>query len=214
MDNCLPQIHGCRIRVAVLEAGTGVPLPGAEHLYVSSALTRVTTTPVYEDGTVLRDRNACDEVCLNYEGPPSFVGMDMSIELCTPDPYLTAMLVSGGVVLTDGDARGFGFPQIGVIDADAVSVEVWAKRINNGKIDADSPYAWWAYPWFTNRRIGEGSTENARRNTVVTGRLYENENWFDGPLNDWPVSSDRVGQWIPTDTLPDASCGYSALVAS
>ncbi len=46
------------------------------------------------------------------------------------------------------------------------------------------------------------------------GEAYENDNWYNGPLNDWPVASDRVYQWMPTNYIPPDMCGFQAVAAT
>lgn len=212
-DECLPQIQACVIRVANLDPISGVPLPGAGNLYVSNALTEMTYDTTYEDGTEIFERNACGEPCIDYRGPDLKRRIQVSLTLCTHDPYLMAML-SAGDTLTDGAAVGWGAAPVGALDARAISVELWAKRINDGDLDPDFPYAWWAFPKIKNLREGQGTFGNAAKKPQFTGQGYENVNWFDGPLNDWPSTSDRTHQWIPTTTIPVASCGPQALAAS
>lgn len=209
---CLPQLQACRLRVTLLDSN-GVPHVGADSMVVSKSFTEIATTAVYTDGDETEDKNACGEVEVNFRAADTFKRLDMSITLLVPDPYLVHLL-TGGSVLTDGDAIGFAYPEIGPATDQIVSVEAWVKRINNGKIDADYPYAWWAFPQMQNLRIGDKTLANGTQLTVISGQCVENENWFDGPENDWPVASDRVAQWIPTTSLPTVSCGYQALVAS
>lgn len=211
-DNCLPQLQACRMRVTLLDAN-GVPSPGANSSYVTKSFTEVGATAVYTDGDETEDKNACGEVEVNFKAADSFKRLDMSITLLTPDPYLSQLL-SGGVVLTDGPAKGFAYPEIGVSPTQIVSVEVWTKRINNGALDSDYPYAWWVFPQVQNLRIGDKTLNGQTQLAVFTGQAVENANWFDGPVNDWPVASDRVAQWVPTTTLPTVSCGYMAVTPS
>ena len=211
-DQCLPQLQACRMRVTLLDSN-GVPHPGASSVYVTKSFTEVGAAAVYTDGDEIEDKNACGEVEVNYKASDSFKRLDLTITLLTPDPFLSQLL-SGGVVLTDGDAKGFAYPGIGVAPTQLVSIEVWAKRIKNGALDPDFPYAWWVFPQVQNLRIGDKTLNAQTQNAVFTGQAVENANWFDGPSNDWPVASDRVAQWIPTTTLPDVSCGYVALAAS
>jgi hypothetical protein len=199
--------------VALLEPD-GVPSPGSSNLYVSTALTTLTLTPVYEEGDEITEKNACGEVCVNYKSPPSLKRVDIALAICTPDPFLHAILVDSSVLLTDGDRRGWAVPPIGVVTGDGVSIELWAKRINDGDLDVDSPYAWWVLPKVKNIRIGERAFSNSALASPFVAEAYENSNWFDGPLNDWPVASDRAVQWFPTDSMPDAECAYATLAAS
>lgn len=209
---CLPQVQACAIRVALLDTN-GVPLPGDENLYVSSALTQLQFSPVYKDATEIEEENACGTVCVNYLPPPSFKRGDVTVGLCTPDPFLGALL-SGGDILEVADRIGFAAPPIGVVTGNGVSIELWAKRIDDGDLDADSPYAWWAYPKIKNLRLTAHTHQNGALLPQYQGQAYENPNWFDGPLNDWPATSDRVYQWVPTDTIPEAFCGFQELLAS
>jgi hypothetical protein len=209
---CLPQVQACVIRVAILDT-SGVPLPGAENLYTSDALTTLTFTPVYTDGDEIDEKNGCGTTKVNYRATDTFKRGDVAIGLVTPDPFLVSML-SAGDVLQDGARRGFAAPPLGAVTTPGISVELWAKRIDEGDLDADSPYAWWAYPKLNNLRLGPHTHQNGALLPTFTGQAYENPNWYDGPLNDWPATSDRVYQWIPTDTLPDAACGFQALLAS
>lgn len=212
-DECLPQIQACAIRVARLDEISGVPLPGAGNIYTTDALTELTYDTTYEDGTSLFERNACGDACLDYRGPDLKRWIQLSVTICTHDPELLAML-SGGDVITDGDANGWASAPVGAIPRRPISVEVWSKRINDGDLDPDFPYAWWAFPKVLNLREGQGKFGNAAKFPVFTGQGYENVNWFDGPLNDWPATSDRTHQFVNTTTLPDVACGATALAAS
>lgn len=209
---CLPQVHACRMRIALLDVD-GVPLPGPENLIVSNALATMDVTHVYTDGTEIEDKNACDEVLVYYRGPDTFKRADVSLSILTTDPYVQAFL-SGGQVLEDGDRVGYAAPPLGVVQGNGVSIELWSKRIDDGDLDADSPYGWWVYPRVRNLRLGNHQHGPVTLRPAFSGQAYQNPNWFDGPLNDWPATSDRVWQWIPTDTLPAYQCGPMELAAS
>jgi hypothetical protein len=87
-------------------------------------------------------------------------------------------------------------PPIGVLAARQVSIEFWARRINNGVMDPDFPYAWHVLPLVRNLRPGARQFGAARQANIFTGQGYENLLWGDGPTNDWPAASDRVHQWV------------------
>jgi hypothetical protein len=91
---------------------------------------------------------------------------------------------------------------------------VWARRINNGVLDTSFPYARWAIPGCKNPKVGAIPFENAAQKWTVSGEAYENLNWFNGPVNDWAVASDRVYQMQPVATIPTAVCGYQAIAST
>jgi len=213
--DCRPQVQACAIRVARLDTN-GVPLPGANNLYVSDALVSMGFTAVYTNGDEIEDKNACGIVAVNFRGPDSFKRGDVTIQLTTPDPYLVEMLTGGDVLdgAAGGDPKGYAAPPIGEVTGNGVSVELWSKRVDDGDLDADWPYAHWAYPKIKNLRIGDHTHQNGSLLPQLSGQAYENPNWYDGPVGDWPATSDRVYQWIPAQTMPTPSCAYQELVAS
>lgn len=212
-QDCLPHVQACRLRAAVL-GGDGVPEPGADNLYVTDAMAELAIRPVYLDGESVQERNACGDLVVNLDGEDSLARFEFTLTLLRPDPYLLSILLDGSAVLSDGARRGFAAPPLGKIGGNGVSLELWAKRVDDGDLDASSPYAWWAYPKAKHMRLGDHTHNSGALRKVITGKLFENPNWFDGPLNDWPATSDRAFQWIPTDVLPEVNCGPLALAAS
>lgn len=201
------------MRIALLEPDGSI-VGGDEHMVVTKSFTSLATTAVYTDGDETEEKNACGEVEVNFRANDSFKRLDFTITLLKPDPYVSALL-SDGVLLDPGDGRiGYAYPPIGSVSDKRISVELWAKRINNGVLDPDYPYAHWAFPLGQNLRIGDKEFASGNQVTTFSGQFLENTNWFDGPGNDWDVASDRVAQWIPTDELPDVVCGFVELVGS
>lgn len=211
-NDCIPQIQACAIRVAVLDSN-GVPHPGANSLYVSDALTELTLTPNYTDGETIEQRNACGGLCISYRSPDTLNWLDVSLTICSQDPYLVQML-GGGTVLTSTGLHGYAFPDIGVITGNGVSIELWAKRIDGADVHADYPYAWWALPKVRNLRHGVRTFNNGSQLPVFSGQAVENANWFNGPANDWPSASSQAAQWFPDNALPTVVCGPQTLPAS
>lgn len=209
---CLPHVHACRMRVSRLDE-LGIPAPGANNLYVSDALVSLAFAWEVQTGEEIEFPSGCGANIPPYKAPDSLKRGNVTITLRTPDPQLSEML-GQGTVLTDGDAYGYASPNLGPIGDTVLGIEVWAKQINNGKLDTTFPYAWWIYPWITNLRPGDHTHEQANLGSVFIGEAYENENWFDGPLNDWPSTSDSPYQWIETTAMPEASCGYLTLASS
>lgn len=213
--DCLPQVHACLIRVGLLDTD-GSPLAGADNLYTSNALTKLTLTPEYRDGTEIEEPNGCDEVCVAYKPAGSLKWATAEIELCTPDPYLEAFLGGGTTIagMDPDDPSGGAAPAIGPVARRPIAIEVWAKRIFANDLDPDFPFAWWAYPKLINMRPGVRTHEVASKKPTFTGLALENDNYGDGVGGDWPASSDRYEQWVPWATMPSAVCGPTAIPAS
>lgn len=211
----LPQVHGVRMRVCRLDSN-GVPTPGANNLYVSECFTKVSISPVYTAGSEIEEKNAQGVVCVNYIGADTFKRADIQIEMCSPDPYLSALL-SGGTVLTDGGKTGWAPPALGAVPlTTSLSIEVWSRRIDDGELDADSPFGWWVYPRVRNLKVEGWEHGDSALLPMFSGQAYENPNWLDGPLNDWPVDSTKVFQYMPTTyaTLPSPSASGLETVAA
>lgn len=209
---CLPQVQACAIRVALLDT-TGKPTGGASASYVSNALVKATIKPVYQDGAEIKEDNACGTTLVDFLSDSTLVRADVDFDFLTPDPYLHSIFLSGGEVLTGAWGTGWAYPPIGVLTGQ-LSVEMWAKRINAGIADQTFPYARWVLPLVKNVRLGDRELSNTAQHSLLTGQCYENANWFDGPANDWPASSDRIAQWIPVATIPVIDCTYDAVTAS
>lgn len=213
-NNCARHVFVCSLRVARLTS-TGAPEVGANNLYVSDALVTLTITPNISEGDEFEVKNGCGEVCVNVKDCDRLKRLDLTMGLCYPDPELLELLVGGSNVLTSGDAVGYAFPQLGSgACPDGVSVEFWSKRYDvAGAADSTFPYEHYVMPrtfWQHSAR----TFENGPVSVELVGFATENDNWFDGPENDWPVASTRVLQSLPTNTLPTPSCGYETLVAS
>jgi len=127
-----------------------------------------------------------------------------------------AQILTGGATLTSGDAVGFAYPALGTIDPMNVSIELWTKRVNEGNLDSAFPYAWWVLPRAKDMRLGQKSFGNKSVQPTVSGKATENEHWFDGPVNNWTVASDRVMQYMPCTAakVPAASTSYESVAAS
>lgn len=216
-NDCLPHVNACIIRVTRLQSD-GVPLPGANNIIVSDAMTRVGFSWETDEGEEVNEKNACGDIKVYYRSAAQLVRGNLEIELITRDPDLSELLSGGSVI--SGTAyqgvtpSGYAAPSLGAVTDAPVSVEVWAKRIRNGKLDDAFPYAWWVYPYVTNLRPDDHEHAAGNLGATFMGEAYENLNWFNGPNNDWPAASTQVYQWTPTRSIPVAICGYQTLAAS
>lgn len=213
-NDALGQVQAFRMRLTKLD-DNGVPTPGVGKSYVTSALTTLSTNPQFKEATEIEEENGAGELCVQFTGDPTFKKVTGELTICTPDPYLMDFL-GGCVVLTDGAAVGFGYPSLGVHRPTPISIELWTKRVDDGQLDDDFPYGWWVLPRVRNLRPGSKTFGNNAIMPTFSFDAYENPNWHDGPLNNWPVASDRVIQMIPcvgTD-VPSASTSLVTVAAS
>lgn len=212
------QVQALMMRVARLD-NDGVPLPGASSLYVTDSFVSLKFQEVYEDGEDIRQKNARGVVCSAFRGPDSLVRGDVELALCSPDARLEEML-SDGTVLTgtgvDSGTIGWSAPPIGRLENAGLSIEVWTYRVISGEVATDGyPYTRWVYPRVKNLRRNGHVHENGVLAPSYKGQAFENPNWYNGPLNDWSLASDRWVQWFPTRTLPASTAGaYATLAAS
>lgn len=213
-DDCIAQLFVCATRVCLLDTD-GSPLAGAGSAYVSDALAKATISPVYDEGDEIKEKNACGATYIDVLSPPTLVRYNLSLDFLTPDPYLHAILLSQGQLLSASGARvGFQFPKIGVVEGDGVSIEFFTQRMVDGAISQVHPYAQWALPRVINLRVGDRDLTNAAQHSLITGEAYENANWADGPENDFDGDSTAAVQWLPADDLPDVQCGPITVEAS
>ncbi len=212
-NTCRAQIQSCAMRVARLD-NNGVPLPGASNLYVSSDFISLEMSAELNEGEEFEAKNACGRDLFNFKDCDRIKRLNISLTLGTPDPQLTELLV-GGSVLNDAGDVGYAFPVLNApLCRNGVSIELWARRITGGgSLDPNAPYAWWVFPKVL-LTFNTATFENGPFQPAIEGYAVENENWNDGPLNDWPLDTDRVAQWLPTQSIPATQCGYQVLAAS
>lgn len=214
-NECLTSLHLCTLRVARLGAD-GVPLPGANNLYVSDAITELTFSEEVRAGQEVEVPDGCGGLCVSYKGDDVPKWWNIELIICKPDPELTELL-AGGTVLTDGAAVGY---QPGALNTArtgyGVSLEGWSHQLDDaGDIDATFPYLHWAFPKVKGLRMGTRRLfEGALENPFTAGKAIENPNWFDGPGNDWNVDSSKAWGVMPSASTPTAECGYQTLQAS
>jgi hypothetical protein len=212
----LGQVQAFRMRLSKLDSN-GVPTPAAGKMYVTSSLVLATFTPSYIDGTLIRETNGAGEICVEFEGDDSFLGYDVSIQVCTPDPYIMDFLGSCSIITPSDGPLGWAAPAAGPLSPTPVSIELWSKRVDEGSLASDGyPYFWTVAPRVRKLRLGPLNYGNQANMPTFTGIARENPNWFDGPLNNWDHASDKALHQIATTetTVPAASNNTSTIAAS
>lgn len=211
---CRSSFGACAIRVARLNA-VGVPLPGANNLYVADTLITITRTEVIRTGSRLELPDGCGGFCASVETSDLSQGITLGMELCQYDAELLEILTGGNLLTLLGDTVGHLRPAFGVQPPD-VSVEIWAQSVTESGQDlADNPYIQFGWPKVKWVRGNETHDDQGITRVPLTGKVYTNENFHDGPGNDWvePFGTSPEGYQF-VDALPVAQCGYQTLAAS
>jgi hypothetical protein len=201
------------MRVAQLDA-TGATPAGASGMYVTDSLVRFTWQPDVEAGLDLTQRKGNGDLCTAARTADVVKRYTCTLDICTPDPELEQLL-SGGVILTTAGATvGYGAPKLRQ-DAvpNGVSVEIWSEAQDGDAPAADDPFFWWAFPMVKLEKKGQRALEAGIMANSFEGYMYENENWANGPNNDWELNSDRAYQWQRTASHPSSAIGLQAIPA-
>lgn len=211
---CRSSFGACAIRVARLESN-GVPDPGPNNLYVADTLITVTRNINVRAGTRVELPDGCGGVCAMVETPERVTGMTLEIELCQHDAELLEMLLGGSLITLLTDTVGFLSPAFNAEPPD-VSMEFWAQSVTESGQDlADNPYIQFGYPKVQWRPGNVTYDDTSITRYPLTGTVYTNENFYNGPGNDWlKVFGTAPEGFQFVDALPVVRCGRQTLAAS
>ncbi len=211
-------IRSCMMRVAVLSS-TGTTPSGAGKLYVTDTLVELAMEPEVADGVSIEQINACGDYCIDFKDDDRIRWWNATLTICEPNAELSALLASGFTALTSGgDTIGGKFPPLGVLTAsNGVSIELWSVRLDDDGQLQDGTYGYyqWALPRTRGWRPATRTFGNAALENQFVGRVYMNDNWGNGPANDWG-SIDTTNTPIlyrAINTIPESACGVQAIVA-
>lgn len=205
-----------RLRIALLNAD-GSPKVGTKNAYVTDQMVKLTPSPQYTDGDEFSQQNGAGSNCIDYKDDDTLKRIDLTLELCTPDPEFTQLLM-GGTLLTDPDevggptTIGYAMPPIGKLADRPVSVEAWTKAITGGAQAAPLGYWRHVFPRTRSWRLGDRELSNTILATTFTGQGVENPLFGNGPFDDYFLNdSDRVYSAGRDATIPAASVGTIAI---
>lgn len=192
-------------------AANGSPLPGPRNSYVSDALIQAQLGLEYEDGDEIVQKNGAGLVCLTYKAPDSLKrGTISGLQICTPDPNLLQFMIGGRILQDGANEVGYQAPEVGTDpNPNGFSLELWTNAIIDG---AQAGYFWWVIPRAQVRPSGDWALSGT--DPLVPefeGTATQNPNWLDGPANDWEFASERVWQYVQTQTLPTLTPGFQTV---
>lgn len=212
--DCSGSLQLCRLRIANLEPN-GVPDPGAGNVYVTDAMVELGFELELSTGDDLEQKNGCGDICLAFRDCDRLKRLNMTMQICRPDPEIFAM-TTGGETQVDGETvKGFAPAAVGAVCPNGVMIEAWTKAWDTSAQAVDHPYWRWVFGK-TTWQPGPTTLNNGLLVPTLTGFGYENPNAHDGPANDIPsyVDTDRLYVVFRDTSMPEATCGASELVAS
>lgn len=211
---CLTAVMACRIRVSRLH-DDGTLDPGDDNMYVSDAVITIGSNPDVETGTVITQKNGCGAVCVRRRSDNQTLAYNLTMSLCQLDAELIEILAGGSLITVGGVTVGYKRPRSGDVQ-EAVCFEAWQEaRTASAQATEGGALLWWHWAWpHVKWTAGEHTLEEGALTVPLTGYAEENDNMGTGPAADWPDLITEAEAWWLDDDIPDAVCGYQALVVA
>lgn len=219
MADYASSIQGAAIRVTRLAADGSLATGTSASYVMTTAFTRLSFTPEFEEGEDITEKGANGEVCVSFKTNDTLKRITLELAICDPDPEFTEIL-AGGTLLADGaspsNTLGYAAPLVGSdSNPNGAAVEVWSKAIQNGRQAAVNPYYHWLFPYVQLRPTGERVIENGLLANTFSGWGVGNGQFADGtPVHSnvpWAFISDRPYAYARTTAFPNNSRGYVAI---
>lgn len=214
MSVCASPIKAQVARFTLLNQ-CGVPVTGDGSAQVTTdSFTEIQNSPNYEAGTRFLQRKANGEPCVNEQDPGFLNWIEQTVNLCTLDVDLIAMVTGEDPISSADDFVGV---QIGTGLLNArFSKEVWQPVSGEGACDPEGNQQWiyWAFPHEYDAQIQQFNFAND-----VFTFSYMSKTRPASPLWDigtpW-LADTPTAQWGPgkhfafaitTTPPPEAACG-------
>lgn len=213
--HCLQTIRASRIRIGRLTTA-GLPLSGADNMYVSDTVISINFSTETEPGDEFTQKNGNGDICVTAKSPDHIKRVNLSMNLCNLDAEILEM-TTGGTLITDG-AQTIGLNSPRPSDtAPTVSLEAWSLAWANGAQAvgslSEALYWHWVFPK-TQWVMGSTTIENGVAVIPITGTSEESAALGNGIFNDLPT----VTTWGPfafflDSVIPASACGYQSAPA-
>lgn len=209
---CFSPIQAEVIRITRLDQ-CGVPVTGAAGgQAVLDAFTEVQNSPQYEEGQRFLLRKANGEPCVNQKGAGFFNWLEQTVQLCTLDPTVLA-IVTGDRLITDGvTGVGVAFGE-GLLD-EHYSIEAWQPVSGSGACDASGQqqYFYWAFPNLFDAQMQDFTFQNDTFTLGWKGTSQQGSTLWDLgddwlPPGEGVESGDHYLFAITTEPPPEPYCG-------
>lgn len=219
--HCFGSVQACAMRVGKLDAA-GAPDPGASNLYVTDALIQVQSNYEIEAGQEFVQKNGCGAICQTFKEDDKLKRVTLDLQLCQFDYELLALMLDAtlitGNLVSPGGAIGIDLPSPTSAASNGVSLEIWTKAFDGDEqaVSAASDPLYHHFVWPKTTWVpGQRTIEAGIMVIPLSGIGTANSTIGDGPANDFPIWGPQGPELVfLDDSIPEAECGYQALVAS
>lgn len=211
---CLSSVYASRLRVTRLHDSGNLDA-GDDNMIVSDGLVSIGTTPNVQAGEEFTQRNGAGGICVYVTEQDTIVRYDLALSLCQLDSELLEMLTGGRVLTVGGVTVGFAVPSLDAV-APLVCVEAWSEaRVGSSQATEAGAALYWHFVWPSVQwTLGAFTLERGILTVPLTGKATENAGMGTGPGGEWPGVITEAQAWFLDDEVPDATCGYQALVVA
>lgn len=211
---CLSSIYANRLRVSRLH-DSGSLDPGAQNLYVSDAVVKIGTTPQVQAGQQFTGYNGSGGICVYATEDDQVLRYDLTVDLCTLDFELMEILSGGRTLSVGGITVGYEDRQL-TDPPPKVCVEAWSTAYEgNEQATEDGLNLYFHHVWPNVKwTVGASNLERAVFTKPFTGKAIPNASMGLGPNAEWPEVITGAYAVFLDEEIPDALCGYQALVVA
>lgn len=183
--DCSAMARGVVMRLTRLDS-CGAIVEGDTSTLVTESFVSVANAPNYQDPEEITQQDANGRICVEDQSDPAFRWIDLTIILCTTDPFFVNMVTGDPLVVDDATPtpNTVGWR----IDADLTgtanfAMELWSGVPGEACTGGFPKFGYWLYPWVTQARWGDWTVENGALLTTFTARTKAGGSWGVGPYN-------------------------------
>lgn len=196
---CFPIVGTRGVRLTAID-GCGKPMYGPESMAVSTGIVSIELEPETEDGEEYSQKNAAGEQCFPaFTGPSSIKWWNVTIEFCSIDPELFALICPNWPGVKDWSrTRNVGWRMGSKISPDMTAgqpsgfaLETWPKSAGAGVAQvcyddtsaAPNPGGYFLLPWCVPDAPDSFTLEDGPATFTIKAKTKPGSLWQRGPYN-------------------------------
>lgn len=212
-SRCFKLLRFFRVRIEQL-AADGSPVAGAGNMFVADTQVSLALGYTSKAGDDFESINGDGDICYGFLEPDKYKNITLALVMCDHNPEFMELMLGGELISSGGVNIGYGLPEVGTAgNENGVALTGWTRNITGTGIDSEYAYVKHLFGK-TAWTPADKTFENGPISNAFNGVGYENPEYYDGGQNDWAGVSDRLWQFQGTNSVPDASCNASSLLAS